>query len=138
MLFKNLIKRNLSFETYKIINSKNTCLYKFIGQSLLIDKGKYVNITDRKECFNTNQFPDFENLINCGFATLTFTTDEGTFENRFTLLSNNTTTSIVNTDKQGVTETTNNYTLSGILTTEDNPGVTIKKNGNKAIKVIKK
>ena len=66
-----------SNEDMKIINSKNTCLYKFIEQSLLIDNDKYVNITDRNECFNTNQFPDFENLINCGFATLTFTTDEG-------------------------------------------------------------
>jgi hypothetical protein len=60
-----------SEEDWKIIRSKNTCSYKF-----MVDH-KYVNLTDRNECFNTLQFPDFKNLINCGYATITFKTDSG-------------------------------------------------------------
>ena len=61
-----------SEEDWKIIRSNNTCLYKFMGDH------KYVNLTDRNECFNTLQFPDLKNLINCGYATITFKTDSGT------------------------------------------------------------
>ena len=60
-----------SEEDWKIIRSKNTCLYKFM------DDYQYVNLTDRNECFNTLQFPDLKNLINCGYATITFKTYSG-------------------------------------------------------------
>ena len=60
-----------SEEDWKIIRSNNTCLYKFM------DDHQYVNLTDRNECFNTLQFPDLKNLINCGYATITFKTDSG-------------------------------------------------------------
>ena len=66
-----------SEEDWKIIRSKNTCLYKFMRQNFFVEDYKYVNLTDRNECFNTLQFPDLKNLINCGYATITFKTDSG-------------------------------------------------------------
>ena len=66
-----------SEEDWKIIRTKNTCTYKFMRQHFFVEDYKYVNLTDRNECFNTLQFPDLENLINCGYATITFKTDSG-------------------------------------------------------------
>ena len=66
-----------SSDDMKIINNKNTCFYKFANQYLLSLEGNIVNITDRNQCFNTDQFSDFENLINCGYATLTYNTEAG-------------------------------------------------------------
>ena len=66
-----------SEEDWKIIRSKNTCSYKFMGQHFFVENYQYVNLTDRNECFNTLQFPDLKNLINCGYATITFNTDSG-------------------------------------------------------------
>lgn len=57
----------------KTIKSKNTCMYKFIGKS--IEANKLVNTEESKECFNVYQFPDHENLINCGQATINFSTN---------------------------------------------------------------
>ena len=60
----NVKGTSLSSDDKRIISSNNTCLLKFWRDQ---------NITDRNECFNTNQFSDFENLINCGYATVVFT-----------------------------------------------------------------
>lgn len=59
-----------SSDDIKIIKSKNTCTYKFLGKSL--EAKKLINTTDSQECFNTYQFPDHENLINCGHSTIYF------------------------------------------------------------------
>jgi hypothetical protein len=67
-----------SEEDWKIIRTKNTCTYKFMNQHFFVEDYKYVNLTDRNVCFNTLQFPDLANLINCGYATVTFKTDSGT------------------------------------------------------------
>ena len=58
--------REFSTTDIKTILSKNTCSYKFLGKSM--EANKLVNITESKECFNVYQFPDHENLINCGYA----------------------------------------------------------------------
>ena len=62
----------------KTIQSKNTCMYKFIGKS--IEANKLVNTEESKECFNVYQFPDHENLINCGQATINFSTNGKNYE----------------------------------------------------------
>ena len=62
----------------KTIKSKNTCMYKFIGKS--IEANKLVNTEESKECFNVYQFPDHENLINCGQATINFSTNGKNYE----------------------------------------------------------
>ena len=56
----------------KIINSANTCYYKMVGKIKYEQNGKFLNITDKNECFNTQLFPDFRNLLNCGYSTITF------------------------------------------------------------------
>ena len=68
----------------------------------------------------------------------TFATEAGAYEGRFTLMTGNSATSIVNVEKLSGKETTNNYTLSGIRTSEEGRGIIIKKSGNNTIKVIKK
>ncbi len=68
----------------------------------------------------------------------TFATEAGAFEGRFTLMAGNSATSIVNVKKLSDKETTSNYTLSGIRTSEEGCGIIIKKSGNNTIKVIKK
>ena len=68
----------------------------------------------------------------------TFATEAGAYEGRFTLMTGNSATSIVNVEKLSDKETTNNYTLSGIRTSEEGRGIIIKKSGNNTIKVIKK
>ena len=62
----------VSDEDNKIINSANTCYYKMFGKIKYEQNGKFLNITDKNECFNVKQFPDFRNLINCGYSTITF------------------------------------------------------------------
>ena len=56
----------------KIINSANTCYYKMVGKIKYEQNGKFLNITDKNECFNVQQFPDLRNLLNCGYSTITF------------------------------------------------------------------
>jgi hypothetical protein len=68
----------LSSDDMKIINNNNTCFYKFANQQYLLSlEGNIVNITDRNQCFNTDQFSDLENLINCGYATITYKSEAG-------------------------------------------------------------
>ena len=66
-----------SSDDMKIINTNNTCFYKFMSQYILARGGQNANITDRNQCFNTNQFPDLKNLVNCGYASVTINTKEG-------------------------------------------------------------
>ena len=63
---------NVSVEDNKIINSSNTCFYKMVGKIIYEQNGKFLNITDKNECFNVQQFPDLRNLLNCGYSTITF------------------------------------------------------------------
>ena len=62
----------VSDEDNKIINSANTCYYKMFGKIIYEQNGKFLNITDKNECFNVQQFPDLRNLLNCGYSTITF------------------------------------------------------------------
>lgn len=68
----------------------------------------------------------------------TFATEAGAFEGRFTLMTDNSATSIENLEILSGKNTTNNYTLSGIRTSGEGRGIIIIKNGNHTIKVIKK
>ena len=63
---------SLTDEEKKIVKSENTCQYKFEGKFTYEHNEKFVNITDKNECFNTQLFPDFRNLLNCGYATINF------------------------------------------------------------------
>lgn len=73
-----LKSKEYSSTDMKTIQSKNTCMYKFIGKS--IEANKLVNTEESKECFNVYQFPDHENLINCGQATINFSTNGKNYE----------------------------------------------------------
>ena len=57
---------SLTDEEKKIVKSENTCQYKFEGKFTYEHNEKFVDITDKNECFNTQLFPDFRNLLNCG------------------------------------------------------------------------
>ena len=54
--------RPLTEDEIKMIASNNTCLCQILGRK--------PNITDKNICFNTNQFPDFKDLVNCGYSTI--------------------------------------------------------------------
>ena len=63
-----------SAEDIEILNSKQTCIYyfyaRFYGKALT----EYPDITDKDTCFNAKQFSDLNGIIECGYATITFTT----------------------------------------------------------------
>ena len=70
--------KEFSSTDMKTIKSKNTCMYKFLGKS--IEANKLVNTEESKECYNVYQFPDHENLINCGHATINFSSNGKNYE----------------------------------------------------------
>ena len=55
------------------LNSAQTCSYYFYGR-FIKDAGtkEYENITDKNLCYNAKQFDDLKNLIDCGYATISF------------------------------------------------------------------
>lgn len=65
----------------KIFNEHNTCAYLYYGR-YIDNKSKYStgypDITDKNTCFNADQFEDLKNLVDCGYAEMTFT--EGTVQ----------------------------------------------------------
>lgn len=71
-------KKTISEEDRKIINSRNTCSYQSLGR-IYANPIKNFNLTDKNICFNTNQFPELKDLINCGYTSLTIYTDGEAF-----------------------------------------------------------
>ena len=63
-------KKSISNEDRIIISSKNTCGYQFIAR-INSNFSKNYNLTDKNICFNTSQFPELKDLINCGYSTIT-------------------------------------------------------------------
>lgn len=68
----------LSSTDNKILRSKNTCMYKYLGKTM--EANKLVHTEESKECFNVYQFPDHENLINCGHAIINLSSNGKQYE----------------------------------------------------------
>lgn len=66
----------LSDEDKIVLKSKNTCAYYNYGRVDSNPSSTYPDITDKNICFNAKQFNDLKNLIDCGYATITFITPE--------------------------------------------------------------
>lgn len=59
----------------EILDSKNTCLYQLYGKYIEnYENGgtSYSNIKDKNICFNTYKFDEALNLLDCGYAEITF------------------------------------------------------------------
>ena len=55
------------------LSSAQTCSYYFYGRFIKDAATKeYENITDKNLCYNAKQFDDLKNLIDCGYATISF------------------------------------------------------------------
>ena len=69
-------KTSLSPVDKEIIASKNTCLYQLYGRYLEnYNKNGYTsypNVKDKNLCFNSDKFDEALNLIDCGYAQITF------------------------------------------------------------------
>ena len=55
----------------KIYNSNNTCSYQLVGRYYDNKQNYpdgYPDINDKNTCFNTEQFNELKDLINCGYA----------------------------------------------------------------------
>ncbi len=63
---------SLSSVDLDILKSDNTCNYYFYGRHAKNPSRSYNNIEDKNICFNARKFNEFKNLIDCGFATITF------------------------------------------------------------------
>ena len=91
-----LIKETLTNEDINLIKNKKTCTYYYFGKFIesLEDvsnfKG-YPNITDKNICFNAEQFNDLKDLIDCGYATITYKSNEEeyTFQTCFYIPNDN-------------------------------------------------
>ena len=67
---------NFTEDDLKIFKRHNTCGYLYYGRySDNKDKypSGYPNITNKKTCFNADQFKELKNLVDCGYAEMTFT-----------------------------------------------------------------
>ena len=62
--------RPLTEDEINMIGSENTCLYQILGRVYKNFRDNKLNITDKNICFNTNQFPDLKDLVNCGYGTI--------------------------------------------------------------------
>ena len=60
----------------EIIRSKNTCLYQLYGRyAENYNKNhstSYPNVKDKNLCFNSDKFEEALNLLDCGYAQITF------------------------------------------------------------------
>ena len=60
----------------EIIRSNNTCFYQLYGRFLKNynknGANSYPNVKDKNLCFNSNKFDEALNLIDCGYAEITF------------------------------------------------------------------
>ena len=68
--------QNLEEKDKKILEKKNLCSYLFFGDYLLNSENYtngYPEITEKTKCFNVDQFDDLKNLIDCGYAEITYT-----------------------------------------------------------------
>lgn len=62
----------------EIMSSKNTCSYHLYGRVYLpLESGEtltsYPNIKNKNICFNSVQFPELEDIIDCGYANIKYT-----------------------------------------------------------------
>lgn len=58
------------------IKSQKTCGYNMIGRNLIAaEENAYSDIIDKNICFNSEQFDEFKNLVDCGYADISFTLD---------------------------------------------------------------
>ena len=78
---------DISQSDREIIFSKKTCTYYYYGrvvdnleQNGYQDYNGYPNITDKKVCFNAKQFPELENLIDCGYAVIKYNIGNNKYE----------------------------------------------------------
>lgn len=66
-----LIYKNFTDAEMKIYNSNNTCSYQLVGRYYENKQNYpdgYPDINDKNICFNTEQFNELKDLINCGYA----------------------------------------------------------------------
>ena len=70
----SLTSATLSEKDKAILIKKNLCSYLYYGKfSKEYNELKgYPNIRDKNVCFNTDQFSELENLIDCGYAEINF------------------------------------------------------------------
>ena len=60
-------------EDSSIINKENTCYSHFFkGFSNFWNNGNFPNITNPNICYNTNKFLEHKNILDCGFAKISF------------------------------------------------------------------
>lgn len=62
----------------RILRDNNTCAYYFLGRLynnnfLNNNNTGYINIEDQNTCFYADQFGDLYNLVDCGYANITYT-----------------------------------------------------------------
>ena len=69
----------LTDEDKTVLMSKKTCAYYISGRIKNNPSETYPEITDKNLCFNAQKFNDFTDLIDCGYATISFITDEKTY-----------------------------------------------------------
>ena len=80
-------KKELTDEDKRVILSKNTCSYLYLGRFL--DKFKdmdenndfsnfkeKINIPNKNLCFNIEQIPELNNLVDCGYADVNIITED--------------------------------------------------------------
>ena len=79
--------KNISQSDREIVFSKETCTYYYYGrvmdnlmQNGFQDYNGYPNIADKKVCFNAKQFPELENLIDCGYAVIKYNIGSNKYE----------------------------------------------------------
>ena len=66
-------KGTLTDEDKSKLLSKKTCFYYYYGKYYWdMEKKNYPNINDKNICFNSEQFDDFKDLIDCGHANINF------------------------------------------------------------------
>lgn len=69
---------SLSSEDLKKIKNHKTCSYQLFGRyydNIKKYPSGYPSITDKTLCFNAETFSDLDDLVNCGFAKISYTID---------------------------------------------------------------
>ena len=91
-----LIKEALTDEDINLFKNKKTCTYYYFGKFIesledVANLKGYQNITDKNICFNAEQFNDLKDLIDCGYATITYKSNEKeyTFQTCFYIPNDN-------------------------------------------------
>ena len=67
-------QNSLSNDVISKIKGQKTCAYNIIGRNLMSVGGDtYSDITDKTICFNSEKFDEMKNLVDCGYADISFT-----------------------------------------------------------------